>query len=580
MLPGPRFSISASVAFIQQLLPPANRLQVQMIRGCTNEKMMKILRIFALFLLLVTLVPLVPRTPVAHAQGTATVAVDPGNISDFSKVQGTNVTFDVNVTNAPSFNAFQVYVSFDISLLRVAKDSSGNFMVDASGNVLANTGATVQTVAECAGGFGIANVCGQVGVDTVVLVQSILGGSSTISPTSGKLFQITFNVVGVGLSQLHLYNVALDNAGAAIATTTADGYFTNIDCPVGSGIFCVPPVSSFTVVTTTPFVNVPLVFNASSSMTFNSGARISAYTWQWGDFLFGGSTLPVVTRVPITTHAYDTAGTYTITLTVNDTFGIKSTTEHIVTVRNPPPQPDFAIDVTSPTLTFDVTAGRALNATVMLASIDGLHGSIGLAVSVANPCCTPPFASLSASLGSSLVKVSSGGANSTTLFLSAPRNSIQGTKYVTVTGTFGPTIHSKTITVLVFPAPPSPPTLVEMHWRPVVGISEHGIGSGTQVFLAGVFNPNNSSVVYASVIITLVDTSTKEQFSIVTAPIAVAARDKVLNIQLETTFRESDIGKSFTFVAILRWGISQDSLSMTTLNATVENSGSFSVGPP
>jgi PKD domain len=761
--------------------------------------MMKILRAFALSLLLVILVPLIPSTPIVHAQSSAIVAVDPSIVSDFSKTQGTSVIFEINITNAPSINAFQVFVSFNSSVITVAKDAFGNFMVDSSGNVLANTGATVQTVAECVGGSG-GTLCSNAGLDTVALVQTIVG-ASTASPTNGKLFQITFNIVGLGVAQLHLHSVQLSNAGTNVPTTTADGYFTNIDCPLGSGVFCVPPVASFTVVTSTPFVNVPVVFNASSSTTSNGGARISTYTWQWGDFLFGGATLPIVTRNPVITHTFTESQMFTVTLVVNDTYGISATIEHSVTVSNPPPQPDFTVQVTSPTFSFVVPTGKTIIGVVTVTSINDFQGTINLAVIVTNPCCFPPFASLTASLGTSTLKVEAGGSNTTMLFLSAPSGSIQGIKYVTVTGTFGATTHSNTITAFVQPPkftvscdpaellvsdcltinvapggnvifpifitsqygfvgdvtissslplgftlsftastvtlgenltaavftrlsvssqatprvyflnicgtsrtasescslveinvqvllppdftpqypstvtqlighnatflvgvkstaglagrviligvilpdasgvwargsgfpiqavfqasagqpnstlvtadtaslkagtysmailvdafgqehsiiiglkivlPPSPPTLIELHWRPIVAVSEGGTKSGSQGFLAGILTPSNSTAIYVSVTIALVDGSTQEKFSIASLPVEVLPDEKVLNIQLETVFSEFDIGKTFFFAASLEWGLSPNMLNMTSFNSTVQSTGSFTVGP-
>jgi parallel beta-helix repeat protein len=82
------------------------------------------------------------------------------------------------------------------------------------------------------------------------------------------------------------------------------------------------PVANFTHTPEQPYVGEIVTFDASAS----SGDIVS-YKWNFGD----GS--PEVTEYdPITTHVYETAGNYTVTLTVIDREGLTNSTTKVITV--------------------------------------------------------------------------------------------------------------------------------------------------------------------------------------------------------------------------------------------------------
>jgi PKD repeat protein len=92
--------------------------------------------------------------------------------------------------------------------------------------------------------------------------------------------------------------------------------------PVGEGT---APVASFTFSPSAPALFEQVAFNAQGSRAGVAGRTITA-EWNFGD----GSTGSGIT----TTHAYSSLGTYTVTLTVTDNAGVRSTTTQTVTITS------------------------------------------------------------------------------------------------------------------------------------------------------------------------------------------------------------------------------------------------------
>lgn len=97
-----------------------------------------------------------------------------------------------------------------------------------------------------------------------------------------------------------------------------------------TGAFDAPPTASFTAVPT----DLSVAFDASASS--DAQGPVVGYDWNFGD----GDTASGVT----TSHTFDAAGTYVVTLTVRDSAGQTGTTSREVTVvaANVPPVPEFA----------------------------------------------------------------------------------------------------------------------------------------------------------------------------------------------------------------------------------------------
>jgi len=88
------------------------------------------------------------------------------------------------------------------------------------------------------------------------------------------------------------------------------------------------PVASFTFTPPDPLVHEIVTFNASASTP--DGGTITSYTWNFGD---GNVT---TTNNPIITHAYETYGTFTVTLNVTDSEGKWDTASQQITVEKVP----------------------------------------------------------------------------------------------------------------------------------------------------------------------------------------------------------------------------------------------------
>jgi PKD repeat protein len=165
--------------------------------------------------------------------------------------------------------------------------------------------------------------------------------------------EITVNNIITDFGTLSARNVVTDANGRATVTYTApaappinvdNGTIVGIDVtPSGTNfgnqvaihtatIRLVPPgvlgppstglSPSFTASTLAPTDQQSVIFDASTSTS--TGASVTAYQWNFGD----GSTGSGITI----THAFNTAGTYVVTLTITDSIGRTNSTSQTLTV--------------------------------------------------------------------------------------------------------------------------------------------------------------------------------------------------------------------------------------------------------
>lgn len=242
------------------------------------------------------------------------------NVTDTAITSGP-VTFSVNVSTAPSISSFIVSLQYNHAILQYSS-------LDPSGNVLAKI-ATTSILYDCVDGNSLISVNSPCTINdnpgVVTYALYLLHNQTTVSPTNGLLFHVTFNVIGVGLSQLHLLFVELANGGTnhAFSTSTGnlstrDGYFVNKNC--GSTI-CKPPLVSLSL--------YPAIFSVGKAGTFNSTVilnnpspdSIVNYTWTFGEGCSGCQGY-VVTTVGTSTHVYQNTGNYTVTVSIIDKYSV------------------------------------------------------------------------------------------------------------------------------------------------------------------------------------------------------------------------------------------------------------------
>jgi len=139
-----------------------------------------------------------------------------------------------------------------------------------------------------------------------------------------------------------------------------------------------PPVASFTYLPHTPIIGETITFDASASS--DPDGTIESYAWDFDD----GNTGNGVT----TTHAYTTADTYDVTLTVtdNDTLTDTATSEITVSLQLQPPVASFIHSPTEPqaneTVTFNASASYDPDGTIVSyewAFGDGTNGTSEIA---------------------------------------------------------------------------------------------------------------------------------------------------------------------------------------------------------
>jgi PKD repeat protein len=97
-------------------------------------------------------------------------------------------------------------------------------------------------------------------------------------------------------------------------------------CALNFGV--VAPTASFTWTPTSPPALDPVAFDGTSSHSNNSGGYIIDYQWNFGDGGTGSGPTP--------SHTYAAAGSYPVTLTVEDDAGLTATTSQTVTVSQRP----------------------------------------------------------------------------------------------------------------------------------------------------------------------------------------------------------------------------------------------------
>jgi hypothetical protein len=180
-----------------------------------------------------------------------------------------------------------------------------------------------------------------------------IGGTSLSAPLVSGLYALAGGAQGVSYPSLTLYGQQADATGVFDVTEGGNGYCDGepaaecghpnsffgagrIDCegtsecdaapgydgpsgvgtPVGLGLFQPQRPTASIAAPSSLTAHAAASFSTSGSADFYPGDSIATASWSWGDGTSGGGVAA--------THSYAAPGTYTVTLTVTDAYGLSS----------------------------------------------------------------------------------------------------------------------------------------------------------------------------------------------------------------------------------------------------------------
>jgi PKD repeat protein len=174
-----------------------------------------------------------------------------------------------------------------------------------------------------------------------------------------------------GVTTTHAYAAAGTYTVQLTVTDDTGQSTTSLGTPVtvtsGAGS---TPTATFTFSPAAPAVGETVFFNASTS-TAGPGRTIASYLWTFGD----GATSTGVT----TTHAYSTAGSYSVQLKVTDDAGVSTTsTATSIIVGNPPaPTAGFTFSPVAPVVNQQIIFDASSSTTAQGQSIVDVAWNFG-----------------------------------------------------------------------------------------------------------------------------------------------------------------------------------------------------------
>jgi hypothetical protein len=309
---------------------------------------------------------LVHASPVVPMVGIWSEAYHSSVISDPSLSPNSTIVVDINVTNAPALNGYDLTLYYDPGFLKPS------FIDVRAGFTHPFIGADDLSL----GSIHLA----------VVDVGANLTGSS------GTLVRISFEVVGLGVSPLTLAAAMTAPSLWAqswtqvvfgfdeIQVLTVDGYFSNVADGAG-------PVASFTFSPISPIIGDTVIFDASSSFdpdnNHDVNHGIAWYVWDFGD----GYT--DITTYPADTHRYayffapnnfGFYGNFSVRLTVIDSDnGFRGmVTQRLEVSPIVPPTDNFLVQTN--TLPRNVVAGTDMTYSIIVTTVGAFSAAFSLRV--------------------------------------------------------------------------------------------------------------------------------------------------------------------------------------------------------
>lgn len=154
-------------------------------------------------------------------------------------------------------------------------------------------------------------------------------GSASTEP-GGSIVSYGWNfgdgsAAGTGATPSHTYS-SPGMYTVGLTVTDQDGYTASVSHLVNVSVGSTTPVASFTFSPPHPLASTSVSFDGSGST--DTGGTLSSYTWDFGDGTNGSGVT--------TSHTYSKAGSYSVSLTVTDSFGGTASTSKTVVVSGVP----------------------------------------------------------------------------------------------------------------------------------------------------------------------------------------------------------------------------------------------------
>jgi PKD repeat protein len=192
-------------------------------------------------------------------------------------------------------------------------------------------------------------------VNELVLFNATASTAGTGHTLTAYRWNFGDGATAAGANVTHAYTTA-GVFSAQLTVTDEAGQSNTVTTPVTVANVALP-TASFTFSPAQPAVKETVFFNGAASSAA-AGHRITAYNWTFGD---GGSGTGAQT-----THAFQTGGSFNVTLVVTDDTGHSSSpfTAPVSTLSAPAPSADFSFSPQAPAVgqlvVFDASASKTV----------------------------------------------------------------------------------------------------------------------------------------------------------------------------------------------------------------------------
>ena len=353
----------------------------------------------------------------------------------------------VQVTNASSLSSFDIFLTFDPTLLTASAPSD-------TGNVLQNF---------CSRTPGCLRVNSQftIGPGFVEMKESLIGNVGTLSLTgfsgNGLVFSAPFTVAksGIGTTPIRIASGSMGVGDGILATSTGvltqhsseDGVFSNS----GPDLFISAVPDELSLVVNSSDTSLLRIYGlnglsgpvnlALSGIPSNVNAVLNQTSVSFSNST--ASTKMATTKLAITVGATAIPGNYTVSITGSAAVKSKIVTETgTLQLTILPPVPDFSISLSQSSIT--IPSGGSGTVKVTVQSVQGFHAPVDLSILL--PIFGP---GLTASFSINPVTPPANGQASTTLTLLVNSLDFPQTVPLEISATSGSIVHTTSLSLQI-----------------------------------------------------------------------------------------------------------------------------------